>query len=168
MIRATRDEWKQKVKAAAFWHELLTPPDTEACIVWTHRCHPGKRPYGEVRFEGKLWLVHRLAYVLHKGAIPQGLDVCHHCDNPPCWNPRHLFTGTRADNMQDSKRKGRNFIPRGELHPKAILTEQLVREIRSRYRPHTRGLGSRSLSYLYPVSESTIRQIIERKIWRHI
>lgn len=168
MKRRTREEWLLDIQQRSFWRMLLTPPETDDCVIWDHRKHPGKRTYGEVRYEKRLWLVHRLSFVLNVGPIPEGFDVCHKCDNPPCWNPRHLFSGTRKDNMQDSVRKGRNFIPTGELHPKAILTEALVLEIRARYRPRTRGLGWRSLSYLYPVSESTIRQIINREIWRHI
>jgi hypothetical protein len=54
---------------------------------------------------------HRLSYELGYGDLPAGLDVCHHCDNPACVRPSHLFKGTRADNMADRYRKGRYGKP---------------------------------------------------------
>lgn len=56
--------------------------------------------------------VHRVAYEHHKGQIPEGMDICHTCDTPACVEPSHLFAGTRADNMQDCRAKGR-LRPRG-------------------------------------------------------
>lgn len=63
-------------------------------------------------FDGKMRGVHRIAYELLVGPIPDGMYVCHHCDNRACWRPDHLFVGTPKDNMQDAHRKGRLKVPR--------------------------------------------------------
>jgi hypothetical protein len=79
-------------------------------------------------------MAHRAAYEVVNGPIPEGLFVCHKCDNPPCVNPEHLFVGTRQDNVDDRERKGRNktqFPLYGEQHYRARLTWAAVREIRT-------------------------------------
>jgi hypothetical protein len=63
--------------------------------------------------------VHRAAWELTYGPIPEGMFVLHRCDNPPCCKPEHLFLGTQKDNMQDCKLKGRNFDGRATLCPGA-------------------------------------------------
>jgi hypothetical protein len=63
--------------------------------------------YGRMTVDGRMTNAHRVAYELFIGPIPPGLIVCHRCDNPPCCNPEHLFTGTWQDNTNDAMAKGR-------------------------------------------------------------
>ncbi|KKN72487.1 hypothetical protein LCGC14_0409910 [marine sediment metagenome] len=75
------------------------------CWPWVRAC--SGKGYGQMSVNKHLEYTHRLAYRLLVGSIPDGLFVLHHCDNPPCANPGHLFLGTNQDNMQDAARKGR-------------------------------------------------------------
>lgn len=78
---------------------------TNACWLWTGCIH--RQGYGEINVNGKSVLAHRVSWEIHNGAIPPNMKILHHCDIPPCVNPRHLFLGTQKDNMIDCFRKGR-------------------------------------------------------------
>lgn len=90
-----------------FW-PFVTKSD--GCWIWEGTKNDKK--YGQLpRRKGmKRFMAHRISYELHKGIIPEGHYVCHHCDNPPCVNPDHLFVGTAKDNMEDMYKKGRHLI----------------------------------------------------------
>ena len=100
--------------------ERLTMPEPNSgCLLWvgSSRKNPSGMEYGRLvigsRSDGSRRSVaaHRLSYETYKGAIPDGLYVCHKCDNSLCVNPDHLFTGTQSDNMKDALAKGRITPP---------------------------------------------------------
>lgn len=96
---------------------------------------------------------HRLAYELLVGPIPAGMDVCHRCDNRSCINPDHLFLGTRAENMQDMKLKGR-----GAGGNRKHLPESIVQEIRRRL---AAGTPPRTIAHVMDVNYATVTAIKE-------
>src|SRR6187455_1405138 len=113
---------------ATLWAGYRVNPDTN-CWEWTG--HKLPKGYGRIGKDGKLYQTHRLAYELARGPIPQGMHVCHHCDNPSCINPDHLFVGTNADNHADKIAKDRQAKPRGIKNAAAKLNEADVRAIRA-------------------------------------
>lgn len=97
--------------------ELLnnTIKTKSGCMEWKGATDP--TGYGRVRVFGKSINTHRAILILMGTKIPDGYDVCHKCDNPACINPKHLFVGTRSDNVKDCVKKGRFSRPRGDKHP---------------------------------------------------
>ena len=75
---------------------------------WEWQGALNSKGYGCIAIHKVSQLAHRVSYELTYGAIPDNFQVCHHCDNPRCIRPAHLFTGTASDNMQDMARKGRH------------------------------------------------------------
>ncbi len=79
---------------------------TQDCWIW--KGAKNKSGYGSFRHEGKHWMrANRVSYLLHKGDIPEGMLVCHSCDNPECVNPDHLHLGTPKSNMIERTERGR-------------------------------------------------------------
>lgn len=78
---------------------------TESCWLWVGAVN--SKGYGSFTFNGKRILAHRYSYILNKGEIPEGMFICHTCDNPACVNPEHLWIGSPLENMVDMFSKGR-------------------------------------------------------------
>ncbi len=143
------------------------------------RIKVGKRPVS----------AHRASYYLHKGLIPEGMLVCHKCDNPKCINPLHLFLGTVRDNTIDALNKGRletgakgfkEFRKRvtageatlsytgnpGEKNPQSKLTEADVVHIRTLHSAGIETYGT--LAERFAVTRTCIAFVCQRRSWNHI
>ncbi len=143
-----------------FW-DYVDKQDLSGCWVWTGAIKTDG--YGQIRISRKNYQVHRIAYELIRGVIPDGLLVCHHCDNKPCVNPHHLFLGTHWDNAHDALKKGRLAI--GERIAQSKLSKEDVVEIR---RLSKLGLKRCVLGKIFKINESTVSKIVLRKRWAHI
>ena len=75
------------------------------CWEWTGSCHP--KGHGYFGLDGKVTYAHRVSWTMAYGDLPEGLQVNHHCDNPPCVQPEHLYAGTQIDNINDMIERGR-------------------------------------------------------------
>jgi len=110
---------------------------------------------------------HRFSYVLANGAVPAGMNVLHHCDNPPCVRPDHLYVGTQVENTGDALARGRyvdnsaNLLGQtGERNPRSKLTAEAVADIRSS------PLSALALAQKYGVTRSNVYGIRARKTWK--
>lgn len=143
------------------------------CVLWT-ACK-NRKGYGYIGVGQKLRIASRVAWELANGTIPDEMCVLHHCDNPSCVNPAHLFLGTKADNGADMVAKGRQARgdrhgsrlhpgsrQRGSLHVRAKLTEADVLAILGDKR------SKRIVAKEYGVSHHSIHLIRHRKTWRHV
>lgn len=153
---------------ARFWRNVDVSDDGR-CWDWTSCAQSRSRAqrfYGVLRtlHDGKSigLRAHRVAWAVKNGPIPDGLFVCHHCDNSLCCNPAHLFLGTNQDNVDDRNRKQRQA--RGSNQGAAKLTEELVRELRIRAQSETRAATAKA----FGISEQHVRDIVARRFWKHV
>jgi hypothetical protein len=136
--------------------------NSDECLIWPFGKMTGG--YGRCYFERGRVRAHRLAFYFTYGRWPAPL-ARHTCDNPPCFNPRHVIEGTDADNAAD--REKRNRTKKGEALPQAKLTENQVREIRAECMARI-GTEYRRLAAKYNVSPMLIGMIVRRDIWKHV
>jgi hypothetical protein len=135
--------------------------DPKGCWFWGGACHP--QGYGLIkRKDGAQLRAHRVAYELMYGPIPEGVFVCHRCDNPCCVRPSHLFLGSHADNMADMVTKSRSARMKGPLNGAARLQANEVEAIRisvGRYR---------DIAARFGISASAVGLIKRRERWAHL
>lgn len=130
------------------------------CWNWTGlRTNKG---YGRMSFFWpKITRVHRVAYAIFVGSIPSDKAVCHRCDNRLCFNPRHLFLGSQADNNRDIVLKGRD---RWRLKAERLTPEKvgLIRTL------HAHGLSNLKLNEKLGISRSSIERVLSGKAWKWV
>ena len=159
-----------------FWEHVRMA--SSGCWEWTGA--DNRRGYGQVHVDKSRPHVttHRVAWELTYGLIPDGMFVCHRCDNRRCVNPGHLFLGTNIENMEDCRRKGRlatglrngqHTMPerraRGVRNASAKLNPERVREIR---RLAGEGTPSAQLASMFSVSLKTIWCVVMRSTWKEV
>jgi len=164
------------MKIEKFWDYV---EKGDGCWVWKRSF--GRKGYGQVFIEGKHKVASRVAWELTNGPIPEKILVLHHCDNPPCCRPDHLFLGTSLDNVRDMQKKGRQkyWVEPAQLSIRKLTSEQ-VREIRqiaktiSLTRLGRPKKGSippnslRSLAREFGVEHATIRNIVNNITYKEL
>lgn len=146
---------------ARFWSRADKRGPDE-CWPWCGSLNTGG--YGQFVAQGVSVMAHRASYIINIGPIPDGLCVCHHCDNRSCVNPAHFFAGTVGDNMRDRTAKGRQRPQMGEKNLMARLTEDDVRTIRARLKVQK----LRDVANEFNVSLGAIAGIKYGTNWRHV
>lgn len=143
-------------------------PREVTCQITEQGCHEitshkvNKLGYLLLKVNGDVVYAHRRAWEQANGPIPEGMFICHHCDNPKCINPAHLFLGTCADNIKDRDAKGRQA--KGEKVANSKLTESQVREMRSL---HAQGLHYKDIAKQLGVTPINVWHVLHDS-WRHV
>jgi hypothetical protein len=143
-----------------FWSKVRID-DVDACWIWEGSRQP--RGYG-LFCNGGVELAHRIVWLLEFGAMPD-LCVLHHCDNPPCVNPAHLFLGTHGDNNRDRSAKGRNGRARGAASGHAKLCEAQIPEIRAL---RASGMTLCEIGRRFGVTSGAISAITQGRAWHYV
>lgn len=147
-----------------FWHKVDKRTEDE-CWMWL-----GTTPafgHGQFRYQGGVIYAHRYSWEERHGPLDDGYDTCvlHKCDVPACVNPKHLFVGTRKENLADMRRKGRGHNPPlliGEANPQTTLTEKVVREIKA-------AVGSpKDIAARFGIPRRVYYKIRAGETWRHV
>lgn len=179
-----------------FWKRVQKSDDgSDGCWVWIGNRRPDG--YGLFYLFGKQLRAHRVSWEMHNGPIPEGVFVCHRCDNPSCVRPSHLFLGTIQDNNADRVQKGRPGSKGvfGEHNGSHKYPERRAGERNGRHtHPETSARGERhgraklteeavksireryaaggvsytQLAHEFGVSFGLVGFVVNRKVWAHV
>lgn len=154
------DRWSPPARSAWFWSRVDRTGGIDACWPWrgTYSATTG---HGQTRWNGRPIGTHVLAWQLHHGRERRlGAFICHHCDNPLCCNPAHMYEGDAESNAADRERRGRSRPRRGTSSPGAKLTAEQVREIRRR---HAAGESYPTLGRAFGLHPQNIGRVVRRE-----
>lgn len=145
------------------WAKVPERP-SDGCWLWTGKTRV--KGYGRIWVGGKQQMVHRVSLALDDGldisSLPVSQCALHSCDTPLCIRPSHLRWGTKKDNADDRKERGRHHLVAGEANPHVRLSEQQINEIRRRL---TEGTRQVDLAREYGVSRQAIWKIQHGRTW---
>lgn len=165
-MRATARPYGPRGDPRARFLKFVDPTPTDrGCRLWTGTAKSLKSGgHGSFWFGDTMVGAHRVAWLLERGEVPDGLEVLHRCDNPICVNTEHLFLGTQGDNIADMVAKGRQQRRAGEANHEAKLTLEQVGEIRACYAEG--GVTFAALGGRFGVCEATISHIVNGRTWK--
>lgn len=145
------------------FHEKWILNPVNGCWEWTASLNGNG--YGQIKRPGerRQYIASRLSYLIHYGAIPDGMFVLHTCDNRLCVKPSHLFLGTADDNAQDMKAKGRHT--HGVTGHSHKINDDKARQI---HKLKSEGVSQSEIGRIFGLSQSTIWKILTGQKWKHI
>ena len=146
-----------------FWNKVEVKNHDE-CWEWLGSCDA--KGYGTFNANYHSIRAHRVSYMIKNGrhSIPEGMSICHRCDNRKCVNDKHLFLGTNYDNVQDRHKKGRSGSAKGENHGGSKLKNEDVVYIRNSFAKKEK--SKKELAKMFNMSMSMIKGIIRGSYWK--
>jgi hypothetical protein len=139
---------------ARFWSLVDRGPDDEpGCWEWQGALNKARYGYGYFYFDGKPTLAHHVSWLMAYGVIPAGKQVHHHCDNPRCVRPSHLWLGVQKQNVDDMMAKRRR---------RYVLTPEVAAEVR---RLRTLGISIHRTSAQLGIGVSAIKHVLAGRTW---
>ena len=157
-----KSSWYDFSETERFYQKTKLNQNT-GCLEWTGGLNTWG--YGQASINKTTKLAHRHSYEISVGEIPKGMLCCHHCDNPKCIEPSHLFIGTNADNAKDKVLKNRQKSMKGESCVTHKLKDCNIRALRELNKS---GMKISVITDLFRISRTQAYRIINNQSWAHV